>query len=262
MKLPHVLLVFCLLLAGLVARAEDQFQILVFAQPEKWHKDCVPVAHASFEALAKHHQFGLTWSEDPAALADANLARFAAIVFVNCTGEALDEAQRATFAAYVHGGGNFVAVHAAAATLKGWPWYDQLIGRVFRIHPYVQTGVIHVVDRGFPATFHLPDRWVWTDEWYEFDAPLSPNLHTVLTVDETTYEPHKIWPGGKADGMGADHPVAWYHHFEGGRVFVTALGHMPSLYTDARYLDHVYGGIYWAATGRGAEAPVATGAAK
>jgi len=30
--------------------------------------------------------------------------------------------------------------------------------------------------------------------------------------------------------MGAFHPIAWYHVFEGGRCFVTALGHMPELY--------------------------------
>jgi hypothetical protein len=32
---------------------------------------------------------------------------------------------------------------------------------------------------------------------------------------------------------------------------VTALGHMPELYRDTTYLDHLYGGIFWAATGRG-----------
>jgi type 1 glutamine amidotransferase len=147
-------------------------------------------------------------------------------------------------------------VHAAAATEKKWSWYDRLIGRVFRIHPYVQTGVAVVADRDFPACAHLPNRWVWTDEWYEFEPPLADNLHTVLRVDESTYDPRKIWPGGKAEGMGADHPVAWYHEFEGARVFVTALGHMPELYRDQRYLDHLYGGIYWAATGRGVAAPV------
>jgi hypothetical protein len=51
--------------------------------------------------------------------------------------------------------------------------------------------------------------------------------------------------------MGAFHPIAWYHVFEGGRSFVTALGHMPELYRDKNFLDHLYGGIYWAATGRG-----------
>ena len=262
MNIHRLSLIALMLFAGLAARAQDlrdsrQFEVLVFAQPEKWHQECVPAVHAAFEGLSKHHQFGLTWSEDPAVFAETNLARFAVIVFVNCTGATLDEAQRANFTAYIHGGGNFVAVHGTTAARQGWPWFNRLIGRAFLLHPYVQSAVVRVTDRNFPATFALPDRWVWTDEWYEFGPPLVPDLHTVLRVDETTYDPRRIWPDQKAEGMGADHPVAWYHTFEGGRVFVTMLGHMPSLFADTLYVEHLYGGLYWAATGRGVEAPVA-----
>ena len=58
-----------------------------------------------------------------------------------------------------------------------------------------------------------------------------------------------------AKGMGAHHPVAWYHRYDGGRVFVTALGHTPALYDDPLYLEHLYGGLWWAATGLGIDEP-------
>ena len=64
-------------------------------------------------------------------------------------------------------------------------------------------------------------------------------------------DPTRIWPGQVAKGMGKFHPVAWYHLYDGGRVFVTALGHTPELYNDTHFLEHVYGGLYWAATGKG-----------
>ena len=232
------------------ARAQTQFEVLVVAVPEKYHRDCIPVARESFEKMALHHQFGLTWSTDAAVL-DGDLKKYAAIVFLNTPSEELNEACRQRFQDYIHAGGGFVGVHMGIATKREWPWYEQLVGRSFRIHPYVQTAVLHITDRNFPATMPLPDRWIWTDEWYEFDAPLVPDLHVVMTVDESTYDPRKIWEGQHADGMGAFHPIAWYHVFEGGRSFVTALGHMPELYRDQTYLDHLYGGIYWAATGRG-----------
>jgi type 1 glutamine amidotransferase len=231
------------------ARAQTQFNVLVVAVPEKWHRDCIPVAKESFEKMALHHQFGLTWSTDPAAF-DGDLKKFAVIVFLNTPSEELNEARRRRFQDYIHAGGSFVGVHMGIATKREWPWYEQLVGRSFRIHPYVQTAVLHITDRAFSATMPLPDRWIWTDEWYEFDAPLVPDLHVVMTVDESTYDPTKIWEGQKAAGMGAFHPIAWYHVFEGGRSFVTALGHMPELYRDKTFLDHLYGGIYWAATGR------------
>lgn len=235
------------------ARGQSQFEVLVLAVPEQWHRACIPAAKQSFARMARLHQFGLTWASEASAL-EGDLKRYAVIVFLNTPSEALNDAQRRRFEAYLHGGGGFVGIHMAAATKREWPWYERLVGRSFRIHPYIQTAVLHVTDRNFPATMAVPERWVWTDEWYEFDGPLVPDLHVVLTVDETTYDPHKIWPGQHAEGMGAVHPIAWYHTFEGGRSFVTALGHLPEAYDDPTFLAHLYGGIYWAATGRGVEA--------
>jgi len=51
--------------------------------------------------------------------------------------------------------------------------------------------------------------------------------------------------------MGNFHPLAWFQEYEGGRAFYTALGHLPASYSDANFLHHIYGGIYWAATGNG-----------
>ena len=49
------------------------------------------------------------------------------------------------------------------------------------------------------------------------------------------------------DGAMGDHPIAWYHEFDGGRAFYTALGHRVELYTDPQYTQHLLGGIQWAA---------------
>jgi type 1 glutamine amidotransferase len=73
----------------------------------------------------------------------------------------------------------------------------------------------------------------------------------VLNIDESSYDVTKIWPGQVSTGMGKDHPVAWYHTVEKGRVFVTLLGHNGDMYRDPQYLAHLMGGIWWAATGKG-----------
>jgi hypothetical protein len=51
--------------------------------------------------------------------------------------------------------------------------------------------------------------------------------------------------------MGELHPMAWYHEYDGGRAFYTGLGHVPAVYQDPMFLTHLYGGIYWAAKGKG-----------
>ena len=73
-------------------------------------------------------------------------------------------------------------------------------------------------------------------------------------MDEKTYQPHAKWDPKEGKGMGDFHPISWYHEYDGGRAFYTALGHLPATYSDANFLHHVYGGIYWAATGHGFKA--------
>src|SRR6185503_20260002 len=40
-----------------------------------------------------------------------------------------------------------------------------------------------------------------------------------------------------------DHPMAWYHDYDGGRAFYTEFGHTEASYTDSSYLKHILGGI-------------------
>lgn len=98
----------------------------------------------------------------------------------------------------------------------------------------------------------VPDNILWTDEWYDFGPENTKNLNYLLSVDQTTYDTHSDWGGGKkGNGMGAFHPIAWYQEFDGGRSFYTALGHLDAVYSNPIFLDHLYGGIYWSATGKG-----------
>ncbi len=88
------------------------------------------------------------------------------------------------------------------------------------------------------STSMLPATWIRTDEWYNFASNPRPNVHVLITIDENTY---------KGGVMGADHPIAWYHDFEGGRSWYTALGHTSESYSEPLFLAHLWGGIIYAA---------------
>lgn len=248
------LLLTLLLFASLClpAFAQGQFKVLVVAIPNKYHNDFIAVAKPQFERMAQAHAFDMTWAWNASPF-DGDLSQYAAIVLLSTSGEDLAKQQRGKLEAYVRAGGGIVAVHRALIiNPRGdWPWYEKMIGRSFITHPMVQTATVRTIDPSFPATFGLPARWIWTDEWYEFKPPIVAGLHDVLEVNESTYDPTRIWPGQVATGMGKHHPVAWYHAYDGGRVFATALGHTPALWDDRLFLDHLYGGIWWAATGKG-----------
>jgi hypothetical protein len=121
---------------------------------------------------------------------------------------------------------------------------------MFHIHPAIQTARIDIVGNTFPGLQGFSGNKWWTDEWYEFGPEEITGLNYILAVDESTYSPKTQWADKKGNGMGKFHPIAWYHNYDGGRAFYTALGHMPSDYSDATFLNHVYAGIFWAATGK------------
>lgn len=231
--------------------AEDQFKMLVLAVPSKYHYEYIPIARDSLEKMARQHSFGVTFTSKVEAF-DGDLRQYAVVMFLNTPAEELNPAQRRKFEDYMRAGGNAIVVHRAAIIpANNWVWYEKLVGRAVGAHPMLQTGVVTVADKGFPATYGLPERWIWSDEFYPTTNPHDVQIHPVLDVDETSYDPTKIWPGQVAKAMGKDHPVAWYHHYEKGRVFVTTLGHEGDAYRDPQYLTHLLGGIYWTATGLG-----------
>jgi type 1 glutamine amidotransferase len=129
-----------------------------------------------------------------------------------------------------------VGLHSAADTEYDWAWFGELNGAYFKSHPRPQEAVFNVVDQNHIATQHLPKVWKRSDELYNFKW-IGTDLHILITIDENTYN------GG---GNGEDHPMAWYHAFDGGRGFYTALGHDNKSWEDPLYLQHVLGGIKYA----------------
>jgi uncharacterized protein len=243
--------VFALLSTGL-AHAE-QFSVALFTKTASWHHESINEAVVAVRQLGQLHDFKVFWTEDPTRVFnDTELKKYKAVIFLSTTGDALNDEQQAAFERYIKAGGGFVGIHAAADTEYDWPWYTKMVGHMFKIHPAVQTATIKVEDYNFPGMDRFAKRFLWTEEWYEYDASRSKDLHYLLSVDEKTYKPEVNWGArGSGKGMGTFHPLAWYQSYDGGRAFYTGLGHLPATWSDTDFLHHVYGGIYWAATGNG-----------
>ncbi len=178
---------------------EPAFRVLVFSRATGFRHASIPAGVAAIETLGALHRFAVEATEDPSVFGDAELARFAVVVFLNTTGDVLDAEQEAAFERYVRAGHGFVGVHSASDTEYGWPWYHALLGATFASHPAIQQARVTVVDAGHRSTRALPDPWVRTDEWYNFTS--SPvGVSVLASVDESTYT------GGT---LGGDHPISW-----------------------------------------------------
>jgi type 1 glutamine amidotransferase len=238
------------LLAMPLAQA-GQFKVLLFTKTAGWHHESINAGVTAMQEMAKLHDFDLFWTEDAGrVMNDAELAQYQVVVFMLTTGDVLDDRQQAAFERYIRRGGGYVGVHSASDTEYGWPWYTKMVGHMFHLHPAVQSAVLKVEQRDFPGMERFAPRNLFTEEWYEFGPARSDKLSYLLTVDESTYRPEADWGERKSRGMGRFHPISWYQEYDGGRAFYTALGHMAATYRDPVFLHHLYGGIWWAATGR------------
>jgi len=177
----------------------------------------------------------------------SELAQYDAIVWLNTTGNALSETdQREAFEEYMANGGGYVGIHSAADTHYSgegeWPFYvDMLGGATFVSHPSNTDAEIRVTDRVHPSTEHLPERWEAYDEWYNYAENPRGDVHVLATLDEDSYDLEGT------GGMGEDHPIAWAQEYEGGRAWYTGRGHTEAAFDEQAFVDHVIGGIGWAA---------------
>ena len=118
--------------------AADIPAVLVFSHTEGFRHDCIESASQELHEIAEGH-FSLELTENPAEFTPGNLTRFDAVVFLNTTGDVLNDAQQEAFSAYLHDGGGYVGIHGAADTENEWPFYGQLLGGAWFItHPAVQ----------------------------------------------------------------------------------------------------------------------------
>lgn len=213
----------------------------MFAKTEGFRHDSIAAGVAMVSGLAREGALSAEATEDAAIFSDEGLAVFRAVVWLNTTGDVLDEAQQAAFERFVRSGGGWVGVHSAADSKYHWPFYGVLLaGAWFRSHPAIQTARIEVRAVSPCCSHWVPD-YVFEDEWYNFRAnPADDGAQVLLALDETSYDPG-------ADAMGADHPIAWRREVDAGRAWYTGLGRRSKTFADVGFRRHLAAGIRWAA---------------
>jgi len=221
------------------AAPKKKTSILVFSKTAGYRHSAIAEGKTALLKLAQENNLSIDTTEDASYFTSKKLKKYSAVIFLNTTGNVLNEEQQQAFEKYIQSGKGFMGVHAATDTEYDWPWYAKLVGGNFLSHPKIQKAKLIVTDRTHLSVTHLPDTWERTDEWYNFKN-INPAMKVIMTIDESSYE------GGK---NGANHPMAWYMDYDGGKSFYTALGHTAESYSDPLFLQHLLGGIKYV-TGR------------
>ncbi|MGE6220969.1 ThuA domain-containing protein [Nubsella zeaxanthinifaciens] len=211
-------------------------KILIFSLTKGFRHKSISNGIIAVKKLGSEHGFQVDTSESVSSFTKENLSRYRSIIFLNPTGSnVFNERQKQALVDYIHNGGGLLGIHAATDFCYEWEWYGKLIGAYFVSHPKVQSAKLITTKTHRQLMKKIPSEWQHTDEWYNFKS-FNKQVKVLMQVDENSYE------GAKMNGS---HPIVWYHHFEGGRVFYTGLGHTPESYTNEVFLQQLLNAIEW-----------------
>ena len=238
--LQRTTVLLALLLFGGLIQAQTP-RILVFSKTTVFRHTSIDPGKIALLKMGQAQGFAVDTTEDASKFNETNLKRYAAVVFLCTTGDVLDALQQNAFERFIQAGGGYVGIHSATDTEYDWPWYGKLAGGYFTSHPStpsnVQKGIFHIEDKNHPSTNFLPDPWERTDEFYDF-RDINPNVKVLVSIDEKSYF------GAK---MGVPkHPMSWYHDYDGGRAFYTAMGHTNESFSEDLFLRHLAAGLKYA----------------
>ncbi|NLO01271.1 MAG: ThuA domain-containing protein [Bacteroidales bacterium] len=244
-----LVIVLILSLSGLSAQEskpdfETQLNLLVFSKTSGYRHESISSGLKMLYDLSKKQNWVITATEDGSLINDDVLQNIDVVIFLNPTGDALNEQEQSAFEKFAKSKKGVVGIHAAADFEYEWPFYGKIIGAWFRTHPPAQEGTVIFEDHGHPAMKPFKGMKAYTtfDEWYSFKENPRSNVRVLATLDENSIKKasNDQWKMG-------DHPVIWCQEIEGTRSFYTVFGHTHEAFQDKLIIEHIKHAINWTA---------------
>ena len=183
------------------------------------------------------------YTEDSSML--GRLSSYHAVIFFSTTRDNLDDGDQTALRQYMRRGGGFVGVHNAFGTEYNWPYYEGLLGGAnFYDHGPHREGVVVLESTDDASTRELPAEFEFTDEWYNL-IPFPTNVRFLATVEPGVAPPREPRPPreghlpsvfGSHPGHGDFHPVTWCQYYDGGKSWVTTMGHDAGIWNEPGFV--------------------------
>ncbi|SRR5690554_5520205 len=223
---------------------EKPAHILVFSKTAGFRHESLSSGIKMLFDLNKSQNWVVTATEDAGVFSDELLSAFDVVVFLNPSGDALDESQQEAFERFMKKGKGMVGIHSAADFEYEWPFYGELIGGYFKNHPPAQTGTVVFENFDHPAMepFKGMKSYTTYDEWYTFRENPREKANVLATLNESSIKRYDNdnWRMG-------DHPLIWWIEKDGMRSFYTGFGHTHEAFQDEKIKEHIKNAVNWAA---------------
>lgn len=224
-------------------------QVLVYTKNGKGYvHDNIASAVACIQQLGKTNNFKVDVTDDPGVFNEANLKKYQLLIFTSTNNDVFDnDEQRVQFRRYIEAGGGFVGVHSVTGTERNWTWFKMMLGETFSWHASFQKFSIKNLAPSHPSMKGVPSLWTKEDECY-FGKDLYPGIQVLMAHDLSSLDTtQKAMIIKNAGSFANYYPAVWYQHFEGGNIWVTALGHAKENYQEPTYINHLLQGIKYIA---------------
>jgi uncharacterized protein len=223
---------------------KDPINVLVFSKTSGFRHGSISSGVKMLYDLSRQQNWVMTTTENASLLTDEFLSKMDVAVFLNPTGNAIDDAGQLAFEKFIKSGKGFVGIHSSADFEYDWPFYGTLNGGYFKTHPQAQEATVIIENTDHPAMIPFKDKKTYTtfDEWYSFKENPRPNVHVLAKLDETSIKKsnNDNWKMG-------DHPIIWWQEKNGARSFYTGFGHTDESFQDKIIIEHIKNAINWAA---------------
>ena len=250
--------------AGQVPIATDPpVRVLVVTATQGFrHTEAIVASTERLKAVEATSGMRFDFTENPADLNAANLARYDVLFINNATlriaparpgdsasmaeahwpkagiAQPVTREQQLAIAAFVRDGKGLVAVHSGVDAFYGWPEYREMVGGgLFLSHPFTRVASVKVEDARNASVAHLAPAVSFREEYYYLDRNPRATSHVLMSLDLTSV----------GDTTRTDHPLAFIRKYGRGRVYVNVLGHFGETWRRDDYLTSVLQGIRIAA---------------
>ncbi|MCF0060838.1 ThuA domain-containing protein [Dyadobacter sp. LJ419] len=226
----------CFCVNAIAQTVTPEKRVLVFSKTAGFRHSSIPAGRTALIKLGQEKGFAVDTTENSSVFNEKNLRKYSAVVFLNTTGDVLNDKQQDAFERYIQAGGGYLGIHASTDTEYEWPWYNKLAGAQFMSHPgnpNVQEGEAYVMNDKHESMTDFPKKWKIKDEFYDFKN-FNPKVNVLVKIDEKSYKDGK---------MGDDHPMSWYHEYDGGKAFYTNFGHEDATFVNPVFVKHLTGGL-------------------
>ena len=224
-------------------------KVLVYTKNGKGYvHDNIPNAVKCIQKLGRENGFKVDVSDTATVFTEQNLKQYTLLIFPSTNNDVFDtDAQRTAFRRYIEAGGGFVGIHSVTGTERNWTWFKMMLGGSFAWHARNQPFNVKVIAPEHPTVQGLPKVWQRADECY-FAKELYPGINVVMAHDITTLNPNEADKIKQFSAPFAQlYPAVWYQHFDGGKIWITVLGHNKENYEDPVFVKHIFQGIEYIA---------------